>query len=146
MKRKCEATTAKGQPCRAWAVQDSSPPRCAAHGGTGKQPGAPAGNKNAKTHGLYAQSDTPCLTISDIILDLSDKQQALSDYIDAQLSSTDADIEKLSGLFSIHAQTASRLGRLLRDRRALSGEATDGLAGAVAQALDEIGTEMGVNL
>ena len=35
---------------------------------------------------------------------------------------------------------------MLRDRRALSGEASDGFAGAIAQALDELGSEWGVDL
>ncbi len=35
----------------------------------------------------------------------------------------------------------SRLGRLLRDRRALSGDAADGISDAIAKALDELGSE-----
>ena len=37
-----------------------------------------------------------------------------------------------------------RVARLLRDQRALTGQAGDGLAAAVAQALDELASEMGV--
>jgi hypothetical protein len=39
-----------------------------------------------------------------------------------------------------------RIASLLRDKRALSGEAADGLAGAVAQVLDELSNEWGVPL
>ena len=39
-----------------------------------------------------------------------------------------------------------RVARLLRDQRALSGQAADGLAGAIAHALDELSTEWGVAL
>ncbi len=46
-------------------------------------------------------------------------------------------------LFELYTQASSRLSRLLRDRRALSGEAADGIAGAIAQAMDELGTELG---
>jgi hypothetical protein len=49
-------------------------------------------------------------------------------------------------LFSLHGQNASRLGRLLRDQRALSGQAADGLLDAIGKALDEISTELGVTL
>jgi hypothetical protein len=35
---------------------------------------------------------------------------------------------------------------LMRAKRALSGEAADGLADAFAQALDELSTELGVDL
>lgn len=39
-----------------------------------------------------------------------------------------------------------RVARLLRDQRALSGEAAEGLTEAIAQALDELSTEVGVAL
>lgn len=38
------------------------------------------------------------------------------------------------------------IARLLRSQRALSGEAADGIVGAMAQALDELSNEWGVNL
>ena len=39
-----------------------------------------------------------------------------------------------------------RVARLLRDQRALSGAAADGIAGAIATALDELTSELGVKL
>jgi len=39
-----------------------------------------------------------------------------------------------------------RVARLLRDKRALSGEAAEGLTGAIAAALDELTTELGEKL
>ena len=56
MKIKCTAVTAKGKPCKAWAIQDSNPPRCAPHSGI---TGAPKGNSNAVTHGFYQRHFTP---------------------------------------------------------------------------------------
>jgi len=141
-KWRCGATTRAGKPCRAAATPGSNPPRCAAHGGTGKKPGAPARNQNARKHGFYASYDAAGITIDDVLADLAAKQAALSDYIDAHLTSADADLSALTHLFELHAQTASRLGRLLRDKRALTGEAADGIAGAIAQALDELATEL----
>jgi hypothetical protein len=44
------------------------------------------------------------------------------------------------------AAGTGRVARLLRDKRALSGEAADGLAGAIANALDEISSEFGEQL
>jgi hypothetical protein len=49
-------------------------------------------------------------------------------------------------LFGLYTLASSRLSRLLRDRRALSGQAVDGLVGAIAQTLDELSTEWGVDL
>jgi hypothetical protein len=39
-----------------------------------------------------------------------------------------------------------RVAHLLRDQRALTGQAADGLTAAIAQALDELSTELGVAL
>ena len=84
----------------------------------------------------------PAATIADVVADLSAKQVRLSDLIDA----ADDDTANLAKLFSIYSQTASRIGRLLRDQRALSGQAADGIAGAIAQALDELSSELGTPL
>jgi hypothetical protein len=143
MSTKCTETTAKGKPCKAWAVHDSNPPRCAAHGG-GKPIGAPVGNDNARTHGLYSAPDRDLTSIADIIADLAEKQENLSNYIGKHLG--EMQVDDLKSLLKIHASTASRLGRLLRDQRALSGEAADGISAAFALALDELATEFGIPL
>jgi hypothetical protein len=39
-----------------------------------------------------------------------------------------------------------RVAHLLRDQRALTGEAADGLIGVIAKAVDELNTETGVTL
>jgi hypothetical protein len=44
------------------------------------------------------------------------------------------------------ARGTGRVARLLRDKRALSGEAADGIAGAIAAALDELTSELGIDL
>ena len=87
-------------------------------------------------------------TIDSVIQDLASKQRKLSDYIEAytEADHKDLSVRDLARLFQIHGQNASRIGRLLRDQRALSGEATDGIAGAIAQALDELATELGTDL
>jgi hypothetical protein len=53
------------------------------------------------------------------------KQLALDDFIDQVLAIGRPAVEELAYLLKIHGQNASRLGRLLRDRRALSGDASD---------------------
>jgi hypothetical protein len=80
-----------------------------------------------------------------VIHDLAAKQRKLSDYIEAYAENHREVlvVRDLARLFQIHGLNASRIGRLLRDQRALSGEATDGIAGAIAQALDELATELG---
>lgn len=142
MPTKCTAITARGTPCKAWAVPDTEPPRCAAHGGASKSPGAPPGNRNAEKHGFYSQdtTKTEALTIDEIIQILSGKFLALNDYL------SKAETADFLAAFNALAESASRLSRLLRDKRALSGEAADGIAGAIGQALDEIASQVGADL
>jgi len=83
------------------------------------------------------------VNIASILADLTDKQARLTELIDA---ADPDDVRTLIKLFSLHAQNASRMGRLLRDQRALSGQAADGIAGAIAQALDELSSEWGTPL
>ena len=79
--------------------------------------------------------------IGDVVADLQRKMEKLSGMIDGC-----TDPEMLLKLISLHAQMASRLGRLERDKRALDGKAADGLLDAIGKALDEISTELGIKL
>jgi hypothetical protein len=113
--------------------------------------GAPRGNKNRQTHGVYAAppasvppGGAPITSIDDLVNDALRRHTDLGAFIDAHAGELDADT--LMRLFALHGQNASRLGRLLRDKRALSGQAADGLLAAIAAALDEISTELGVTL
>ncbi len=56
------------------------------------------------------------------------------------------DVELLIRVVRALGVGTGRVARLLRDKRALSGEAADGIAGAIAQALDELGSELGLEL
>ncbi len=139
--RRCSATTRTGAPCRAFAIHDTDPPLCAIHAGRAIG-GAPEGNRNAVTHGFYASTD-----ISDVILDLATKQAQLSQLIDACFAQLDPrTIPDLARLLALHGQNASRIGRLLRDRKALSSETADELTDAINAALDEIGGQWQIDL
>lgn len=86
----------------------------------------------------------PAATIEEVIADALRRLQQLGGYIDAhqdELSTTE-----LARLLSVHGENAARLGRLLRDAHALSGAAADGLLDAVGKALDEIATQLGIDL
>ena len=137
-RRPCSAHTARGEPCRAWAVRGSDPPRCAAHSGV---VGAPQGNKNARKHGAYAAPIKPIESIDDAVADLQRRLTQLGEYIDVSEEREDA----LRGL-SLYGQMVSRYGRLLRDQRALSGGSADSLMEVIGKALDEISTELGIKL
>ena len=133
--RRCTAVCRDGTPCQAWAVRGTDPPRCAAHGGS--RPGLYG------SWGDTAPGDE--CTIDAVIDDLYAKQISLSRTIDRIQSDENANLRELVQLLRIHGQNAGRLGRLLRDRRALHGDA-DGLSDAVNQALDELSEEWGVKL
>ena len=144
-KRRCTAHARSGHPCRAWAMRDSDPPRCRAH--RGKETVQDA-EKVLAGPAFYPQDPT-AITIDAAIAGLADKMRRLDAIIasrDEVESCTWPPDEALLQLFGLYSQASSRLSRLLRDRRALSGEAADGFAGAVAQALDELSSQWGVEL
>jgi hypothetical protein len=136
--RRCSATRANGEACRAWAVRGSEPALCAAHSG---KVGAPPGNRNAEKHGYYSRPTRKIESLDDVIQDLQAKIGRLSDLIDQ----TD-DVAQVQSLVALYAQMTSRLGRLLRDQRALSGKSADDLLDALAKALEAVRTELGVDL
>jgi hypothetical protein len=107
--------------------------------------GAPPGNRNAQRHGFYSRGQRDLTQISDVVADLAERQTQLSEYLVERLAEG-AEIGEVAWLFALHGQNASRLGRLLRDQRALSGAAADGLLAAIGAALDELSTELGIKL
>lgn len=87
----------------------------------------------------------PVETIDEVILDLRGRMEQLSELIDERLEES-ANTNELVKLFALHAQTASRLGRLLRDRQILSGDATDALIELMERMRKELKGEKGWRL
>ena len=144
MGQHCTATKKDGDPCKAWAVTSSSPPRCSAHGG-GKSPvGAPPANQNAQTHGAYSQDTAQPADLDARIRDLDRRIRRLSDYIDDQPA--DLDTGDYIALLNLHGQLTSRLGRLMRDRQQVSGDEDTELTQAMSAALDQLAKEWGIEL
>ena len=157
-KIECAATTADGRACRAWAVRDTDPPLCSAHAGLNIGAGAPPGNQNRTVHGFYGrtfqngeladlQRFAEDLSLDDEIglvrVTLRRVMTRLGRYNLAQDELANEELVKIASLVVAGART---IGRLLRDQRALSGGAADGMAGAIGQALDELGSEWGLAL
>jgi hypothetical protein len=127
--------------------------------------GPPAGNPQPRAHGFYASALDPQeladliaygsdMTLDDeigcarvalrrllVLLDASDASR-FDDPADVQ-PMTRADYARLMGLA---LQAARTIARLLRDKRALSDTAADGITGAIGTALDELSTLWGVPL
>jgi hypothetical protein len=57
----------------------------------------------------------------------------------------EADIDPATSL-QLLSRGVGELAKLMRAKRALSGEAADGLADAFAKALDELSSELGIDL
>ncbi len=130
---KCTAITQAKKKCEAWAGGGGT--KCRAHGGRKKKPGAPKNNQNAKKHGFYSQ-DMPPETIDEVFDGLAKKQALLESYIEKNLY--DLDLNGLVALLSLHAQTASRLARILRDRQAAGGADQSEINKAIFQILKDM--------
>lgn len=139
--RRCAATTTRGLPCRAWAQPGSDPPRCAAHAVSG------GATKPHDPQSLHIPPSKTLRSIRDVVEDTLTMQGHLSALIEAQIGQGNLEeLLQMAQLLTLHGQNAARIGRLLRDQRALSGDSADGLLEAIGKALDEISTELGVKL
>jgi hypothetical protein len=107
-------------------------------------PVAPGGQA-APQQGATGATGHDLRTIDGIVADLAERQARLTAYLE-QVLAEGGDIAEVAKVFALHGQNASRLGRLLRDKRALSGESADGLLDCIGKALDEISTELGIKL
>jgi hypothetical protein len=114
-------------------------------GGPGKKP-ATSQREAAGAKQGPSRRTPPIEDIDAVIAALQERLGQLSHVVDVEFASANPDPAQLTQVFALYAQTASRLGRLLRDRQALSGDAADALAEAVGQVLDELSAEWGVTL
>ncbi len=142
--RKCPAPKKDGSPCQAWAVRTSHPPRCAPHGGGKARVGAPDGNDNATTHGAYSLSATPPTNLDTRIKDLDTRVCELSEFIDT-LDENTALGNRLAVL-DLHGRLTSRLGRLMKDRQAVTEDGVQGMAAELREALSIASGILGVDL
>jgi hypothetical protein len=133
-KRPCTATTRAGRPCRAWAVRGSDPPRCAAH--------ATAAGSSHASHALaLCRDELAHPTLDGEITIARDMLRRLVETL--RDGTSGGELVQLAQTCFAGTRTVAGL---LRDKRALSGGAADGLMGAIGQALDELSTEWGVDL
>lgn len=148
----CEATTKAGARCSAFAVHGSDPPRCSAHLGRNAGAGAPPGNQNRRTHGFYSrhftQAETEDLTaLVDGSLDseINVVRVALRRAL-AVLQDDGSDPEVVAALVPLVFAGGRTVARLMRDKRILSGEGSAAIMSELAEALETLGEEWGVEL
>lgn len=152
---KCSHLTKAGLPCQRWATADSDPPACPGH--APNRPASaqtPPGGRNASGQGFYGRVLT-AQEIADLVehanqMSLEDEialaRAALRRVLTHLNENPDLATADLVNLLALAFRGTHTVARLLRDQRALTGVAADGLLGSIAQALDELGTEWGVEL
>ena len=108
--------------------------------------GAPKGNKNAKTHGLYSQHDTTANNPRETLDQLKRRQRQLEQYIDDNWDSLAPD--EIVRLAALQGQNASRIVRIERDLDKARGEQgeDDDFTRAINEALDRLSEEYGIKL
>jgi hypothetical protein len=121
--RRCQATTVRGRPCRAWAVPGDH--YCRAHQ-PGQEPIPPT-----------RRLETP----DDVIADLLDNLSRLSGLLDRSQGGDD-----FLKLLSVYSRASTHLAGLMREQRRASGPPADPLLQAIGQALDELSEELGIQL
>lgn len=149
--QRCVQRTKSGRPCNAWAVRGSDPPTCSVHDG--------------RCRGFYGSAIHP-EELADLVayagdLTLEDEiacaRVALRRVLAALSAPGDTGAEgpltgdalsagEFARVAGLAFQGARTVSRLLRDQRALSGDAAEGISGAIAAALDELSTMWGVDL
>ena len=115
-----------------------------------KQFGHKVGGKRAQLHAPTAndisrKSVNSLEILDEVIIELRQRMVQASELID-RMEWDDEKETALIKLLALHAQSASRVGGLLRDRRAISGDAADSLMALAAQIIDEVGTDLGWQL
>lgn len=147
-KRRCAANTKAGRPCSAWAMAGSD--YCRVHRMDLAPTGAPDGQHARQ--GLYSRflkpDDVVALALVGADVTLDDEIAFTRAVIRrlAGLMETAASIEDACRLANTLFQGTGRVANLLRTQQALSKETADGVTGAIAKALDELGSEWGIRL
>jgi predicted AAA+ superfamily ATPase len=93
---------------------------------------------------VHAVTETQITSLSDIIADLNRRRQQLATYIDTHLAELDADA--YTRLVALEGQLASRIGRLMRDKKQVQGDEMDELDKMIDEALDQLSEEWGIEL
>lgn len=155
MSKRCSAATTSGAPCKAWAVRDTDPPLCSTHAGRTHGAGAPYGNQNAVRHRFYShffnnQELADMVANLDNVDDIDDEiaivRVLLARLLPKLESPADLPTAEVAALVPLVLNSTGRIAHLLRDRRALSGQAGDSLLQALGVALDELSTEWNTDL
>lgn len=145
---RCTATTTRGQPCKRWAVRGSDPPRCAAHGGAGREGDGRAGPPPEGPEALPGLAALPGLEappgLEAQIEDLDRRIADLGAYIDEHQAELDP--VDLVRLLNLHSTMVGRVSRVRAIRRQMTGGDDTELNRAMDRARDDVSKDLGVEL
>lgn len=151
--QQCTAKTRSGRQCRSWAIHGQS--LCSVHAHRNAGGGGQAGNQNARKHGYYGRffsveelaslgegGEEDLLTAE--ITAAKVQVGRLLKYLEDMPS--DVDPFALAKLNSAAFDGLKTVGALSRVKYSMEGAAGDGISGAIAQILNEVGAELGAEL
>jgi hypothetical protein len=140
--RRCKATTRKGTRCKRAAKAGSDFCGLPQHGGSGRSPGAPAGNQNARRTGFYAG-----LFTAEEVADLA--AAAAAEGLDDEIALLRVRIRRAAtegeDLNAI-SRACGRLTQMLKAQQVLSGETIDRFQTAMSEVLAELDLELSLSL
>lgn len=141
--RRCKARTKRGTRCRRPAQAGGDFCSLPQHGGSGRSPGAPRGNINARSHGFYSEAYTEA-DLEDIATiaaspDLQDEIALLRVFIRRAVLDGGADLAALS-------RACGRLTQMVKAQHHLSGDAADGFQQALTEVIEGLTEELGLQL
>ena len=135
---RCGATTRRGGTCRRRVRADGD--RCWRHRaaeGDGVARDAPL---RAQLTALEASLEA---SIGEVVGGLLEWQRYVAGVLAEMAQGGEPPSPRFMQVLELYSRNASRLGRLLRDQRALDGQAGDGYSRALERALDELRDELG---
>ena len=164
---RCSQKTAADLPCRSWALRGSHPPICSIHARQAdraakttarnpisKKPPRPIYRFSDRGYTLEEVADLINLTLAgddrdgQTILDLKDELAVARVTVRRLLLRMRDELppQEFARLAGQIFRGADTIGRLTRIQRILESHKAGSLAGALAQALDELGQEWGIIL
>lgn len=141
--RRCKAKTRRGTRCKRPAQAGSDFCSLPQHGGSGRSPGAPRGNVNARKHGFYSAAYTEA-DLEDIAAvaasaDLAAEIALLRVFMRRAVLDGGADLAALS-------RACGRLTQMVKAQRVLSGDAASDFQQALNEVLDGLAEELNLSL
>lgn len=134
----CGAATQHGGTCRRRVRAEGD--CCWRHRAEGAAAEAVTAPLRAQLTALEASLEA---SIGEVVTGLLEWQRYVAGVLAEMAQGGEPPSPRFIQVLDLYSRNASRLGRLLRDQRALDGQANDGYSRAVERALDELRDELG---